>query len=380
MSRNSSAEGAENRPTAPLEGAPIIARQDPTTQKSDRRRSSPTLAILARRLGVSSMAVSFALNGRPGVSDELRKAALELAEEVGYRPNLAARTLRTERTAMMGIINRNLHNPAFLEVIEGFDEECSNHGYQVMIGSSRLDLTHEISLINAFSARELEGLAIAPLAPQAALEAWQRNKNRPIAILSSAIATKNDLVVSIKTDSSMSVRLAVEHLHELGHTKISLLVGTDTVPVDPELDQAFRTMMEERSLKPDFIACGWDLQEARAIIGKRIAKVRPMPPTAIIASTDHLAHATYLAARDIGLRIPEDLSVMGHDDVHTSQLLDPPLTTFRSDRFAIGQQSARLLIDISRGTTPTERHITLPVALQIRGSTAQAHVSPRPTR
>lgn len=320
------------------------------------------------------MAVSLALNGRAGVSDELRASARKLADELGYRPNYAARALRTERTSMMGIINRNLHNPAFLDVIEGFDDECAAHGYQVMIGSSRLDLAHELALIDAFAARELEGLAIAPLEPGAARETWMRRSERPIAILNDVAPRTHANVLSVRSDAGAAVRLAVEHLQGLGHSRIALLTGTTEVPSDPERSSAFETEMARHGLEPRTIGCGWDAAEARHIIGVALGASQSLRPTAIIAASDHLAHAAYLAARDNGLAIPDDLSVVGHDDVETSQILGPPLTTFRTDRYAIGQLAARLLIDIAEGRDPENRHIELPVTLEIRGSTCPAPV------
>ncbi len=318
------------------------------------------------------MAVSLALNGRPGVSDELRAAALSLAEELGYRPNYAARALRTERTSMMGIINRNLHNPAFLNVIEGFDDECAAHGYQVMIGSSRLDLAHELALIEAFAARELEGLAIAPLETEAARKTWRRKSERPIAILNAFAARNDPNVLSVRSDAVTAVRLAVEHLRELGHRRIALLTGTVKERSDSDRDSEFIAAMGRDSLTPHMIACGWDAAHARAAISAALAAPRAQRPTAIIANSDHLAHAAYLAAQDNGLVVPHDLSVIGHDDVETSQILGPPLTTFRTDRYAIGRLSARLLIDIAEGREPDDRHIEVPVELIVRGSTGPA--------
>lgn len=318
------------------------------------------------------MAVSLALNGRPGVSDELRAAAVQLARELGYRPNYAARALRTERTSMMGIINRNLHNPAFLSVIEGFDDECAAHGYQVMVGSSRLDLAHELALIDAFAARELEGLAIAPLESETVLATWRRKSERPIVILNAAAPGSDPNVLSVRSDAASSVRLAVAHLRELGHSRIALLTGTAAVPSDPERDQEFDAEMRRHSLVPAVIACGWDAAEARAAIGTALRKRASDRPTAIVANSDHLAHAAYLAAKDRGLRVPEDLSIVGHDDVETSEILGPPLTTFRTDRHAIGRLSARLLIEIAEGRLPEQRHAVLPVDLVVRGSTGPA--------
>jgi DNA-binding LacI/PurR family transcriptional regulator len=318
------------------------------------------------------MAVSLALNGRAGVSDELRASALKLADELGYRPNYAARALRTERTNMMGIINRNLRNPAFLMVIEGFDDECTAHGYQVMIGSSNLDLAHELALIDAFAARELEGLAIAPLESEAARRTWKRKSERPIAILNASAPRTDANVLSVRSDAASAVKVAVEHLRGLGHTRIALLTGTVEVPSDPERSTEFELKRENEPFEPQTIECGWDIPEARRVIGSALAAPAHVRPTAIIANSDHMAHAVYLAAQDNDLRIPDDLSVIGHDDVETSEILGPPLTTFRTDRYAIGRLSVRLLIDIAEGRDPGDRHLELPVELVVRGSTAPA--------
>ncbi|MFI6227663.1 LacI family DNA-binding transcriptional regulator [Micromonospora echinospora] len=338
--------------------------------RSPRRRNGPTLAEIAKQLGVSTVAVGLALNGRPGVGEELRAAAHKLARELGYRPNYAARALRTVRSQMMGVIYRNLHNSAFSSLIEGFDEVCNSRGYHVMLGSSRLDPEREISLIESFAGREIDGLAIVALDENAAEEAWRRTGDRPLAFLSSSVVPTAPKTFAVRAEETAAVVRSVEHLAALGHRRIALMTGTQRFPTGPQREQTFRAVAGEHDVEPLLVAAGWDLEEARQELARTLSAPADRRPTAVIANSDRLALAVYLATRDVGLDVPGDVSVIGHDDTEFAQALGPPLTTFSTDHRQIGVRAAEQLIDIAEGGAVTQRHTVVPVTLVVRGSTA----------
>ncbi|MEU6073729.1 LacI family DNA-binding transcriptional regulator [Micromonospora sp. NPDC047074] len=328
------------------------------------------MAEIAERLGVSTVAVGLALNGRPGVGDELRAAAHDLARELGYQPNYAARTLRTVRSHMMGIIYRNLHNPAFPSLIEGFDEMCNSRGYHVMLGSSRLDPDREINLIESFAGRGIDGLAIVALDEKAATNAWRRTGDRPLALLSNSTSPTAPKSFSVRAEELASVDQAVEHLAELGHRRVALMTGSERFPSGPSRAKAFRAATQRHGIDPVLVAAGWELEEARQALVRTLDTPAGSRPTAVIANSDRLALAVYLAARDLGLNVPADVSVIGHDDTEFAQLLGPPLTTFSTDHRRIGVLAAEQLIALAEGGRLTQRNTTVPVTLTVRGSTA----------
>lgn len=333
----------------------------------------PTLKDLGEQLGISATAVSMALNNRPGVSEELRDKVLALARKRGYRPNYAARALRIERSNILGLINRNLHNPGFLAIFDGFNQACAEQGFQVLVGASALDPTSETSLIDAVAAHRLDGLAIAPIDLDVVLSAWRRRTDRPIVFLNSGTIPAGPDTMSVQADGRRAVALALEHLLALGHRRVALLTNRRLASGSMRIDE-FRRLMRRHRLHPAVIGTT-TLGETVELLVRRLR--RQDRPTAIITDSDALAHQTYEAAALLGLRIPDQLSVVGHDDLPTSPLLGPALTTIAVDRFAIGRRAAALLIDSITGTAPAEPHVQLDVSLVARASTARPAATAR---
>jgi len=333
------------------------------------RRRSPTQADIAQRLGVTAAAVGLALNGRAGVSDELRQKVGRVADELGYRPNYAARTMRTDRSYMIGIVYRNLHNPAFLRLIEGFDETCNARGYTVMIGSSRFDRTREVNLIESFAGRGVDGLAVMAVDEEIAKNTWQRFGDKPLAFLASPEKVSGPKTFAVRSNVIDPIEQAVEHLVGLGHRHIALMTGTHERPSGTLREQTFIDLARGHGVEPALLSAGWDQAMVQRMVAVYLAQEGHA--TAIIANSDRLAMAVYLAAKDVGLRIPEDLSVIGHDDIDTAALLAPPLTTFRADLYQMGVSAAEQLIDLVEGGQLAQSDTVFPVNLIVRQSTAR---------
>ena len=338
------------------------------THPASERRTRPTQRDIARRLGVTAAAVGLALNGRPGVSDELRAEVHRVAAELGYRPNYAARAMRTDRSFMMGIVYRNLHNPAFLSLIEGFDETCNARGYTVMVGSSRFDQDREAALIESFAGRGIDGLAVMPVDVDSARRAWRRYGEKPLAFVATPTTVSGNRTFSVRSAEIDSVTLSVAHLAELGHTRIALMTGSLAHPAGVRRSESFVAGARARGVEPVLLPAGWDQAAVRQAVAEYLRQ--PDRATAIITNSDRLAMAVYEAARDVGIAVPDDLSVIGHDDIDTARLLSPPLTTFAVDHFQMGVRTAEQLISMAEGGPLAEKDIVLPIRLVVRGSTA----------
>ncbi|MFI1919266.1 LacI family DNA-binding transcriptional regulator [Nocardia sp. NPDC020380] len=321
---------------------------------------------VASSLGVSISAVSLALSGRPGVSDQLRERILERAEELGYRPNASAVALRTNRTRVLGLLIRNLRNPHFLDVIDGFDETCAAAGYDVMVGSSRYDPDREGQLLDAFQHRAIDGLAIAPIGVSPQVREWSSVTSRPLVLLDTA----GGPTMSVRTDQETAVDLAVRHLLELGHRRLAMIVAPADKSPDPERLERFRQLSVDLGFTALTVTTELSARAARSAIAEALAVPAPERPTAFIANSDYIAHIAYLAVADAGLRVPQDISVVGHDDLPTSASLYPALTTIAVDRREIGHRAASLLLDALHERPIATRNIVLPVTLHARASTA----------
>lgn len=346
------------------------------------RERRPTLADVARAVGVSVGAVSVAINGRPGVSDELRRTIQETAERLGYSPNRSAVALRTHRSGLVGLLIRNLRNPFFLDVAEGFERECAERGSEVVIGSSHYDPGRELALVHAFADRAVDALALAPIGGGRAAQAWKAATGAPIVLLNSVMYAPDVAALRVHSDGAAASDGAVDHLVGLGHRRIALIEGPASQSPDLERTDFFLASMLRHGLRGRVLEAE-DL--SWGAIGRRVAAdVRRGPgrrATALVTNSDDAAYGVYAAARELGLVIPRDLSVVGNDDLDTSWLLDPPLTTHHVDRRGMGATAARLLLDSlaqegDAGASPAPHTVTMPVALRVRASTGPPPVEP----
>jgi DNA-binding LacI/PurR family transcriptional regulator len=308
-----------------------------------------------------------ALNNRPGVSDALRATVQAYAAQHGYRPDVAARTLRTNRSNILGLANRNLRNPAFLAVVEGFSEECTQAGFHVLIGTTGLDEAREEAVIEAFAAHHVDGLAISPLVPEQTLATWRSRSNGPLVFVNDTFSASTPGALSVRSDLRETVRLAMEHVLELGHRRIG------TITDGPLPTPARANLLDRIAREAGVTLLSLEVGEVSTRVGQIAAALEaPDRPTALIADSDALAHHVYDAAAAVGLRIPEDLSVVGHDDLPTSHLLGPPLTTIAVDGARIGRTAARMLINTLLALPVEDGERELPVQMIVRSSTGPA--------
>ena len=333
-----------------------------------------TLADIARTLGVSVGAVSAALNGRPGVGEPLRLAIRETADRMGYSRNRSAVALRTRRSGLVGLLIRNLRNPFFLDAAEGFEGEFAAHGVEVLIGSSRDSTVREQALVQAFADRAVDALAIAPIGGGSAAQSWLSITGAPLVIINSATHAPDLPALRVHSDGKAAMEGAVEHLVSLGHRRIAAVAVPQATSPEAERTEYFRAAMRSRGLRPRILQTAdtsWQaidraLQRDRARGAERWA-------TALVTNSDDAAHGLYAAARRLRIDVPRDLSVVGNDDLDTSVLLNPSLTTHRVDCRGMGQAAAWLLLEALSPTNTsrlTPREVMLPVSLQVRGSTA----------
>ncbi len=327
------------------------------------RRSN--IRDVARVAGVSPALASRALNNRDGVASGTRARIWAAAEQLGYRADPHARALRTGATDSVALLVRNLVNPYFLDVISAAQQSEAIQGVSVLVVDSDYSVDREREHIERLAAQRVGALAIAPVGPGDSIELWQElAPNRPTIVIN-ATARGLDDITRVSPDNEAAVRDAIIHLAALGHRRVTFLTSPADLMADHDRLDAFLAVCAELDLEPDPVETALNLTAVQNVLESQLATTTR--PTAIVTNSDYTAHAVYLAARTGGLRVGHDLSVVGHDDLPTSGLLDPPLTTLRLDRRAIGRAvAARLQADSSLGDHRE------PVTLIVRDSTGPA--------
>ncbi len=321
--------------------------------------------------GVSVASASFALNGQPGVAEDTRQRILAAAAELGYRANRQARALRRGQTTTYGIVVRNFANPFFLEVLAGAEEIASECGATLLVLDSRYSPERERGHVREMAAQRLAGLAIASVGTGESIRLWQELRaGAPVVALNTVVDA--DGVSRVSPDNAAAVELPLRRLAELGHGSAAFLTAPRHLMADPDRLQHFRRLAPELGLRPHVMYSPLTLADVRQAALRMLAGRNP--PTAIITNSDYTAGAVYKAARELSLRIGPGVSVVGHDDLPTSELLDPPLATIALDGREMGR---RLMLRLLQQDPPAD--YVAPVQLVQRVS-LQAPENPRSPR
>jgi DNA-binding LacI/PurR family transcriptional regulator len=340
-----------------------MAGQQNGRDGSDRAAGVRDVGIrdVARMAGVSVASASFALNGQPGVGDDTRRRIVAAARELGYRANPQAQALRRGRTTTYGLVIRNFSNPFFLEVLSGAEEIAGEAGATLIALDSRYSLERERRHLQEMAVQRLAGLAIAPVGTGESIRLWHNLRpTAPVVALNAAAAGITG-ICRVRPDSGAAVELPMRRLAALGHNSVAFLSAPRRLMADPDRLRHFRRLTRSLGLRGSVMYSPLTIADVQRATRELLAK--PDAPTAIITNSDYTAHAVYKAARELGLRIGPDVSVVGHDDLATSELLDPPLATIWLDRREMGRALMQRLL----GQVPADDYVA-PVELIERAS------------
>ncbi|WP_169237360.1 LacI family DNA-binding transcriptional regulator [Candidatus Roseilinea sp. NK_OTU-006] len=349
-----------------------------------RRRSvhshKVTIGDIARHAGVSKTAVSFAFNKPGRLSAETTRHILDVARELGYTPNPVARSLNTRRTHALGVIVPQdiptvLSNPFFAELMSGIGEVCKVEGMSLVIVPPMRG-----SLVEATYAALVDGCIVTGLSAEDKVVRALRMRRIPFVMLD---ADAPDDIASVQVDDSRGAYLAMKHVLDLGHRRIAIATFepftgrvedyTGTLRHRFSGYQAALTEVGMLLCSPGIhvIECSCDVAGGQRAF-QLLTKLRPQP-TAVIALSDVIAFGVIAAAHCAGVRVPEDLSVVGFDDIEASHLLRPALTTVRQPTREKGRQAAEMFIQMLHAEGAAKpRHVMLPVELVVRESSARA--------
>lgn len=329
-----------------------------------------TLKDLARRLGVHSSTVSRVMNPqtRHLISEEVATRVLEAAAGLDFRPNGIASSLRTRRSHTIGVVLPDITNPLFPPILLGIDEVLSENGYVALVANAGSDRARQRFVVNQMMARQVDGLILATVTRRDPVLAHCLEDG--IAVVTVNRSEAQGKVPDVVCDDRIGLRLAVDHLAGLGHRHIAHIAGPQTVSTGRLRRQGFVAAMKAHGLEARMVeAAAYSREEGRAACA---AILNQWPEvTAIATGNDLIALGCYDALRAAGRRCPEDISLVGHNDMPLADMLAPPLTTIRIPHHEMGAQAARLLLDHIRGGGQADAvHIVLPPELVVRGSTA----------
>jgi LacI family transcriptional regulator len=315
-----------------------------------------TLRDVARIAGVHPGTVSRALNPATEalVRDETVRRVRQVAEELGYRPNPLARGLKTNRSYTIGVIVPDIQNPLFPPIIRGLDN----------------DPARERTDFEAMRTRAVDGFITATARLDHELLDEIATVGVPLVLVNRRV--EDGSLPSATADDRAGVRLAVEHLIGLGHTRIAHLGGPQDVSTGHQRSEGFRAAMEAAGLDASLVLAGRAFTEPE---GARLCEellAAGGDVSGIVAGNDLMALGCYDVFADRGIRCPDDISVVGFNDMPFVDRFAPPLTTIRIPHYEIGVAAAQLLLDLLAGKEDGPAEVVLSPELIVRGSTGSA--------
>ena len=327
-----------------------------------------TIREVAESAGVSYATVSHVINNTRLVSQETRERVLAAMEALNYRPNALARSLRQGKTNTLGLVLPDSANPFFAEISRSIEDEAFKKGYSVFLCNTELDTERELFYVDVLSKKQVDGIVFVAAGDQADSLDFLVRRNMPVVMIDRDVP--NVEVDAVLTDNKLGGYLATRHLLELGHRRIACIAGPSSITPSAERMIGYRKALEEAGISYDenLIIRGDYHAQSGMEITHSILKMVPRP-TAIFALNDLMALGALRAAAEAGCTVPQDLAVVGYDDLELAHFTNPPLTTIAQPKKEVGAQAISLLVDrISHKSRPPSR-LVLPPQLIVRRST-----------
>lgn len=327
-----------------------------------------TLEMVAREAGVSPSTVSRILNGTAKVSAE-KKAAVEKAiAKLNFSPNPVAQGLARGKSQTIGVITQAIDSPFYGEGLRGIEDRLEEVGYTPLFVSGHWRQADEKGCIKQLLARRVDGIIVlTSCLPDSFFVA--QAKRLPMVITGRNLVAPS--LYSLPFDSFEGGRIATQHLIDLGHQSIAFIAGPSDHADAVERLRGYQAALTDSgiSIKPELIVQG-DYRESQGGMAVQQLLLSRISFTAIFASNDQSAYGAALELYRKGLRVPDDISLVGFDDLRTSSFTIPPLTTIRHSIYDIGESAAKSIVDLVEGRTP--RHVPPVPSLVVRESTRRS--------
>ena len=345
--------------------------------KTNNRR--PTINDIARRVGLSKASVSRALNGKADVDPETRKRVFKLATQMGYVPSASARALSNGRSNTLGLLVPSLTWPWILEVLRGVAEEIEQSGYSLMLYTTAGGEDSERAFMSqVVPAGTVDGLAL--VIPPGMLDYIGQLAKRGLPVVVIDDRGHHPEFPTVATTNVEGGRAATQHLIDVGRRKIAMLNGPSDYGCNRDRLEGYRSALQKAGLRFETrrVANG-DFAEAGGAAAMKSLLAADPEIDAVFAANDLMAFGAMHALRDAHRRVPEDVAVVGFDDLPAAALTHPRLTTVHQPLYEMGRTAARMLMAAVRGE-PVARRIEVPTTLTVRASAGEGKAARQPAR
>jgi LacI family transcriptional regulator len=328
------------------------------------------LEEVAKRAKVSTATVSRVLNNVGPVKSSTRARVIKAVTELKYHPNIHARTLAGGRSQTLGMIVSNLENPFFLDIFRFAESDAHEHGFELVVANTDYRAEQLVKSIRLMIARRVAGLAVIVSETDPRLTDELSQNKIPVVFYDVGIPTQN--ISNIRVDYGRGIQKAVEYLHDLGHRRMAFVSHHATLGPLSIREKAFRQTVDKYAPEVEWMSAA----SADGLDGGRLATREILnsgfDPTAIVCVNDFMAIGVLRELRERGLRVPQDVSVTGFDNVKLSEYCVPPLTTLHIARDTIGHLAFQILVPDSAKQKLPGREIVIDPEFVVRESTGLA--------
>ncbi len=328
---------------------------------------------IARRAGVSHSTVSRALRDSPLISLKVREEIKQLAREMSYVPNAIAQSLHSSRTNTIGVVVTSIADPFYAEVVEGIEQVARTAGLSVLLSASHRDFDQEIAAIDNFHRRRVDGILLTDSRISKHNTKQIAQITVPTVLINSQTEEQPEMFHSVSIDDYLGARLAVEHLINLGHTSIGYLGVGDRSKSNQQRLEGYQMALSQAGLPQitDWVVINDEDNTRTSDVAtgqKMLSKLVTTGVTAIFCYNDMVAVGALLACQELGISVPQNLSLVGFDGIALSGYVTPPLTTLSQPMLEIGRCAMQMLLDLLEKKT-VENRVLSPVLVK-RGSSA----------
>ncbi|MEH7111310.1 LacI family DNA-binding transcriptional regulator [Neobacillus niacini] len=315
-----------------------------------------TITDIARLSNVSKTTVSRIINGNYGkVNKDTKERVLRIIEELNYQPNTLAQGLKLKTTNVIGIVLSKLH-PFWSAVLEGVEDACRSQGYSLMISNTGDDPELEVEQIKSFMQRKVDGVIVSPTIHNKAFYEELIERSYPIVAVSRK--TPNVSLNAVAMNDIKGSWMATEHLLSLGRKRIMLVVYPPN-EISPRYERVagFNMALSAQGNQESWVEI---VDEKPGMAKQKIIEVLKEKKVDAIISTNNILNLEILkAVKESGLKIPEDVAIVGYDDPAWAELVDPPLTSVYQPAYEMGEKAAKRLIELIKNTDKTEPETTI---------------------
>jgi LacI family transcriptional regulator len=333
-------------------------------------RARPTIYDVARLAGVSTATVSRALNGTGQIAPRTRATIEAAVEQLGYRPNTIARSLVTKSTQTIALLLPDITNPFYAALVSGIQQSALSHGHTMLLCTTENDPEREEHYLRVLRAKQVDGALVDGLVLPSDTIARFVEDGFPIVCLDRDIDSRS--IPLVQVDNRLGGRLATEHLISLGHSRVAHVMGARELGISDERLAGYRDELAAAGVETaaSLVEEGRFTEEGGHEAARALLERNP-DLTAIFAANDLSAVGVLNAIAETGRRVPEDISVVGFDDLRLAAFTSPPLTTVRQPAVEIARLATELLIGLTRGKQVEQMRHQLEPELVVRASSAR---------